>query len=123
MLGLAGLAPPARPGCAPAGTPMATRRRRSSCSASLMRQFGSELGFSPASRTGGSGPDGVVVRGVPLVHDSLRGRFFQGAIRMFQRDNEMRNIVLTDATAWEKATSHFFGRALREAREPGVTEL
>jgi type I restriction enzyme R subunit len=42
---------------------------------------------------------------------------------MFQRDNEMRNIVLTDATAREKATRRFFGRALREAREPGVTEL
>jgi type I restriction enzyme R subunit len=43
--------------------------------------------------------------------------FFQGAIRMFQRDNEMRNIVLTDAEARDKATRHFFNRALREARD------
>ena len=42
---------------------------------------------------------------------------FQGAIRMFQKDNEMRNIVLTDADARDKATRHFFNRALREARE------
>lgn len=36
---------------------------------------------------------------------------------MFQKDNEMRNIVLTDADARDKATRHFFNRALREARE------
>ena len=38
---------------------------------------------------------------------------------MFQRDNEMRNIVLTDAAARDKATRHFFNRALREVREEG----
>lgn len=35
---------------------------------------------------------------------------------MFQCDNEMRNMVLTDAQAREKATQHFFNRALREGR-------
>jgi hypothetical protein len=40
-----------------------------------------------------------------------------GAIRMFQRDAEMKNIVLADATARDHAIRHFFGRALREARE------
>ena len=39
------------------------------------------------------------------------------AIRMFQRDNEVRNIVLTDGEAREKATRHFFNRAMREAKE------
>ncbi|MCH8997581.1 MAG: hypothetical protein IID48_04860 [Proteobacteria bacterium] len=39
------------------------------------------------------------------------------AIRMFQRDNEMRNIVLTDPEARDKAPRHFFNRALREVRE------
>jgi type I restriction enzyme R subunit len=52
-----------------------------------------------------------------VVYAAFRDAFFQGAIRMFQRDNEMRNIVLTDAEARDKATRHFFGRALREARE------
>ena len=33
---------------------------------------------------------------------------------MFQRDNEMQNIVLTDAEAREKVTRHFFNRAMRE---------
>lgn len=49
-----------------------------------------------------------------VVYTAFRDAFFQGAIRMFQRDNEMRNIVLTDAEARDKATRHFFSRALRE---------
>jgi type I restriction enzyme R subunit len=53
-----------------------------------------------------------------VVYTAFAQAFFQGAIRMFQRDNEMRNIVLTDADARDKATRHFFNRALREAREP-----
>lgn len=52
-----------------------------------------------------------------VVYAAFRDAFFQGAIRMFQRDNEMRNIVLTDAEARDKATRHFFNRALREVRE------
>jgi len=51
-----------------------------------------------------------------VVYAAFRDAFFQGAIRMFQRDNEMKNIVLTDAEARDKATRHFFNRALREAR-------
>lgn len=51
-----------------------------------------------------------------VVYTAFAQAFFQGAIRMFQRDNEMRNIVLTDAEAREKATRHFFNRALREVR-------
>ncbi|MTW21956.1 hypothetical protein [Allochromatium palmeri] len=43
--------------------------------------------------------------------------FLQGAIRLFQKDNEMRNIVFTDAEAREKATRHFFNRARRQAQE------
>jgi type I restriction enzyme R subunit len=52
-----------------------------------------------------------------VVYTAFRDAFFQGAIRMFQRDNEMRNIVLTDAEARDKATRHFFKRALREVQE------
>jgi len=52
-----------------------------------------------------------------VVYAAFRDAFFQGAIRMFQRDNEMKNIVLTDAEARDKATRHFFNRALREAQE------
>lgn len=51
-----------------------------------------------------------------VVYAAFRDAFFQGAIRMFQRDNEMKNIVLTDAEARDKATRHFFNRALREVR-------
>jgi type I restriction enzyme R subunit len=35
---------------------------------------------------------------------------------MFQRDADMKNIVLADATARDQAIRHFFGRALREVR-------
>lgn len=52
-----------------------------------------------------------------VVYSAFAQAFFQGAIRMFQRDNEMRNIVLTDAKARELATRHFFNRALRESRD------
>lgn len=53
-----------------------------------------------------------------VVYTAFAQAFFQGAVRMFQRDNEMRNIVLTDAEARDKATRHFFNRALRQVRDP-----
>ncbi|WOF44397.1 DEAD/DEAH box helicase family protein [Sphingopyxis indica] len=52
-----------------------------------------------------------------VVYTAFAQAFFRGAIRMFQRDNEMRNIVLTDAEARDKATRHFFNRALRQIRD------
>ena len=52
-----------------------------------------------------------------VVYSAFSQAFFQGAIRQFQRDTEMKNIVLTDPEAREKAIRHFFARALREVRE------
>jgi len=52
-----------------------------------------------------------------VVYGAFSQAFFQGAIQMFQKDNEMRNIVMTDPEAREKATRHFFNRALREVQE------
>ncbi len=52
-----------------------------------------------------------------VVYAAFSQAFFQGAIRMFRRENEMRNIVLTDAKARELAARHFFNRALCESRE------
>ena len=51
-----------------------------------------------------------------VVYSAFRDAFFQGAIRMFQRDNDMRNIVLSDSVARDKATRHFFNRALRQVQ-------
>lgn len=51
-----------------------------------------------------------------VVYSAFSQAFFQGAIRLFQRDSEMKNIVLSDADVREKAIRHFFGRALREVR-------
>lgn len=52
-----------------------------------------------------------------VVYTAFRDAFFQGAIRMFQRDSDMKSIVLSDPVAREQATRHFFNRALREVRE------
>lgn len=55
-----------------------------------------------------------------VVYAAFSQAFFKGAIDLFQRDNEMKNIVLTDAQAREQAIRHFFNRALREVRETGA---
>ena len=52
-----------------------------------------------------------------VVFSAFSEAFFKGAIKMFQRDNEMKSIVLSDARARHQATRHFFNRALREVRE------
>lgn len=52
-----------------------------------------------------------------VVYAAFSQAFFKGAIDLFQRDNEMKNIVLTDAQVREQAIRHFFNRALREVRE------
>ncbi len=51
-----------------------------------------------------------------VVYAAFSEAFFKGAIRLFQRDSEMKNIVLTDSQAREQAIRHFFSRALREVR-------
>jgi len=55
-----------------------------------------------------------------VVYAAFSQAFFQGAIRMFQRDTDMKSIVLSDAEAREQAIRHFFNRALREVRERGT---
>jgi type I restriction enzyme R subunit len=52
-----------------------------------------------------------------VVYNAFSQAFFQGMVKMFQNDNEMRNIVMTDKDAREQATRHFFKRAQRAARE------
>ena len=51
-----------------------------------------------------------------VVYSAFSQAFFQGAIRMFQRDNDMRDIVLTDPAARDKLIRFFFNRALREVK-------
>ena len=52
-----------------------------------------------------------------VVYSAFSQAFFQGAIRMFQRDNDMRDIVLTDPAARDKLIRFFFNRALREVKD------
>lgn len=52
-----------------------------------------------------------------VVYAAFSQAFFQGAIRMFQRDSDMKSIVLSDAEAREQAIRHFFNRALREVQD------
>jgi type I restriction enzyme R subunit len=51
-----------------------------------------------------------------VVRSAYDHAVFQGMIRMFQNDAEMRDIILTDPEIRNKVTSYLFGRALREAR-------
>ena len=51
-----------------------------------------------------------------VVYNAFSQAFFQGMVKMFQNDNEMRNIVMTDKDAREQATRHFFKRAQRQAQ-------
>ena len=51
-----------------------------------------------------------------VVYNAFSQAFFQGMVKMFQQDNEMRNIVMTDREAREQATRHFFKRAQRQTK-------
>jgi type I restriction enzyme R subunit len=51
-----------------------------------------------------------------VVYSAFSEAFFKGAINLFQRDAEMKSIVLSDPQARELAIRHFFNRALRAAR-------
>lgn len=50
-----------------------------------------------------------------VVYSAFAQDFFKGMVRMFQQDNEMKSIVMTDPEALEQATRHFFKRARRHA--------
>ncbi|MFA8443752.1 type I restriction endonuclease subunit R [Yoonia sp.] len=51
-----------------------------------------------------------------VVYNAFSQAFFQGMVRTFQQDNEMRSVVMTDRDAREQATRHFFKRAQRQAQ-------
>jgi type I restriction enzyme R subunit len=55
-----------------------------------------------------------------VVYGAFSQAFFEGAIKLFEKDNQLQNIVMTDAAAREQAIKHFFSRALREARGEGL---
>lgn len=52
-----------------------------------------------------------------VVYGAFREMFFRGAVRSFQRDNEMKSVMLTEPGMREKVTQHFFRRAQRQVRE------
>jgi type I restriction enzyme, R subunit len=57
-----------------------------------------------------------------VVYSAFSHAFFQGAIRLFQRENRLQDIVMTDPEVRNQAIRHFFSRALREVRgEPNST--
>lgn len=47
--------------------------------------------------------------------------FFRGAVRAFQRDREMQNIILSDPEARDRVFALMFSRALRQVREAGAS--
>jgi type I restriction enzyme R subunit len=52
-----------------------------------------------------------------VVYSAFSQAFFQGAIRLFQRENRLQDIVMTDPDVRNQAIRHFFTRALREVRD------
>ncbi|MGU9951933.1 MAG: hypothetical protein ACNYPH_06480 [Gammaproteobacteria bacterium WSBS_2016_MAG_OTU1] len=46
-----------------------------------------------------------------VVYGAFAEKFFQGMIDVFQKDNELQNLVMNDGDAREQATRHFFKRA------------
>ena len=50
-----------------------------------------------------------------VVYNTFLQGFFRGMVRIFQGDDEMRNVVMTDQAARDQATLHFFKRAQRQA--------
>ena len=61
----------------------------------------------------------AVLRNNPpdVAYPTFSRRFFEEAIRQFQRDSSLQNIVMTDPDVRNMAFRHFFSRALREVRE------
>lgn len=51
-----------------------------------------------------------------VVYSAFTQAFFEGIIKSFARDDQMQNIVMTDAAAREQVFKLMFSRALREAR-------
>jgi type I restriction enzyme R subunit len=51
-----------------------------------------------------------------VVYSAFAEAFFTGAIKLFQRDADMKNIILSDPAARDNAIRHFFNRAIRQAR-------
>jgi type I restriction enzyme R subunit len=52
-----------------------------------------------------------------VVFKTFSDAFFKGMIKVLNRDNELQNIILTDADARSKMTRLFFDRAYRAAQE------
>ena len=49
-----------------------------------------------------------------VVFGTFSQAFFQGMVRSFQQDNEMKSVVMTDKDARDQAIRHFFKRAQRQ---------
>jgi type I restriction enzyme R subunit len=61
----------------------------------------------------------AVLRNNPpdVSYPTFSRRIFEEAIKQFQRDNSLQNIILTDAEDRDRIFRHLFSRALREVRE------
>jgi type I restriction enzyme R subunit len=52
-----------------------------------------------------------------VAYPTFSRRIFEEAIKQFQRDSSLQNIILTDAEDRDRIFRHLFSRALREVRE------
>ena len=51
-----------------------------------------------------------------VVFNAYSNAFFQGMVRMFKQDNQLKNVVMTDQSARDRAIKHFFKRAQRQVK-------
>lgn len=51
-----------------------------------------------------------------VVYSAFSQAFFQGFIKLSQRENELQNIIMTDPNARDRVIKHFFSKALNEVR-------
>lgn len=58
-----------------------------------------------------------------VVYGAFSQAFFQGFIKLSQRENELQNIIMTDPKAREQVIKHFFSKALTEVRDNGENNL
>ena len=52
-----------------------------------------------------------------VVYSAFSQAFFQGFIKLSQRENELQNIIMTDPNARDRVIKHFFSKALNEVRD------
>lgn len=58
-----------------------------------------------------------------VVFGAFSQAFFQGFLKLSQRENQLQNIIMTDSNARDQVIKHFFSKALKEAKDKSYDEV